>query len=444
MQAQRASVFQTVMTGMRANAAWLSNSALVSAGLFVSAALGFVYWWLAARFFPPAAVGSASALTSLMGLVAVFGEIGLGTFLVGEARTHGGKEAARLALAALLTCVAASALCAVAAVALVQLFDLELRFLADDPSLIFLLALGCACTAAALVLDQSYIGLLKGHLSLARNIAFSAFKLAFLALLAARAGDLASEAATLSAIVATWVLAALASIAIPLLFSDGGSLLFQRPDFDALIRARRRILSHHLLNVVTLGPGFALPVVVVMTLGPTSNAAFFPLWTILTVLLLAPASLTTVLYTVVSHHRESLAPRLSASLGLSSAAALAVAVIFYFGSDDLLAIFNPAYVAIAGDDLRFLGLGFFAMAVKQHYIAISRLENAMLKGSAVLAAGGIAEIGFAAIGAQTGGLSGFVSGWLAAAFLLAALLSIPLAGALRGSSGKSVARSRTA
>ena len=45
---------------------------------------GFVYWWVTARFFTPAAVGLASADISLMGFLGLAADIGLGTMLQGE------------------------------------------------------------------------------------------------------------------------------------------------------------------------------------------------------------------------------------------------------------------------------------------------------------------------------------------------------------------------
>ncbi|WP_457796808.1 lipopolysaccharide biosynthesis protein [Methylocystis sp. S23] len=431
----KASALETLSSGLRANVAWFMNSAIIAAGSFASATLGFFYWWLAARCFSPEVVGSASASTSLMGLIGVFGEIGLGAFLVGEAR----EESARMAVAALLTSAVVSMLCALGVVAAAHSLGFGAKFLSTDPLSTLVLALGCSATSTALVLDQSFVGFLKGHLSFLRNIVFSAMKLAFLAFLAFSAWTAPSE----FAIVASWTLACGVSILVPL-FSKEGSILARRPDFSSLYEARAKIIRHHALDIATLGSGLALPVVVAATLGPASNSAFYPLWTILNVALLAPASLTIVLFTVVSRSPEKLASSLAASLLLSVAAGLAVSLVFYFWSRDILAIFNRAYVEIAGDDLRLLGFGFLAVTAKQHYVALSRIENAMLKASGVLALGGLAEVAFAALGGYAGGLSGFVSAWLAAAFLQAVLVSFPLLGALRGSREKGAPRRRLA
>src|SRR5690348_13064049 len=68
---------------------WDNNVMLVNAGALigttaVTSLLGFVYWWLAARRFPPDAVGIASASVSAMVLLGGFCVLGLGTLLITE------------------------------------------------------------------------------------------------------------------------------------------------------------------------------------------------------------------------------------------------------------------------------------------------------------------------------------------------------------------------
>jgi O-antigen/teichoic acid export membrane protein len=421
-------IVERLTANLRSNAAWFRNSAAATAGSVIAAGFGFIYWWLAARSFPPAIVGGASALISLMALIGLFGETGLGTFLVGEAQKHPSVDFRRLTLAALLTSLVAAGCCAAIAIAIVAGAGLELGSLASNRFTAILLVVGSASAAAALVLDQSYIGLLKAHLNLVRNFAFSAARLALLGLLALAPQILPMEAGVL----ATWTLASIASIGLAMaLGAENRSPFAETPDFRRLYKARAKVLGHHALNVATQAPGLVLPLVVAVVLGPEPNAAFYPLWCILNYSLLAPASLTTVLYTVVARHPESLGPRMATSLRLSALGGMIVAAVFLFGSKEMLAIFNGAYVEIAGDNLRFLGLGFAPLAIKFHFIALSRLENTMLKASGFLALGGVAEAAFAAAGGYMGGLSGLTTGWLIAVFVQVSLLSPSLIAAMR-------------
>src|SRR5438270_7077568 len=85
---------------------WLKKNSviLVNAGSLigtsvVTSALGFTYWWLAARQFPPRVVGLASASISAMTLLGTFGILGLGTLLIGELPRQKGKEASLISTA---------------------------------------------------------------------------------------------------------------------------------------------------------------------------------------------------------------------------------------------------------------------------------------------------------------------------------------------------------
>lgn len=64
-------------TSVGQNATLLKNSGVVAVGTIATAAFGFVYWWLAARSFPPEVIGRVSALLSLMGFVGLLGEGGI-------------------------------------------------------------------------------------------------------------------------------------------------------------------------------------------------------------------------------------------------------------------------------------------------------------------------------------------------------------------------------
>ncbi|RWG45051.1 MAG: hypothetical protein EOQ62_18785, partial [Mesorhizobium sp.] len=58
---------------LRKSAALVLNSSALAIGTIAAAGLGFVYWWLAARLFPPEVIGKAAALLSVMAFVGLLG-----------------------------------------------------------------------------------------------------------------------------------------------------------------------------------------------------------------------------------------------------------------------------------------------------------------------------------------------------------------------------------
>ena len=108
--------------GLVRHRAMLSNAGALASGTVIAAALGFLFWWVAARWLPPTSVGLAAAAISFANLVAHVGEVGLGPMLLG--RLHGAKDdTGRLIATALVACVAISAACGIVAAAAVAALD---------------------------------------------------------------------------------------------------------------------------------------------------------------------------------------------------------------------------------------------------------------------------------------------------------------------------------
>src|SRR5881227_2001050 len=69
---------------VQVNSIILVNAGSLVGTTAVTSVLGFVYWWLAAREFPPEVIGIASASISAMMLLGNFCMLGLGTLLITE------------------------------------------------------------------------------------------------------------------------------------------------------------------------------------------------------------------------------------------------------------------------------------------------------------------------------------------------------------------------
>src|SRR5947209_6656395 len=136
----------------------LLNAGSIVGTTGVTGVLGFAYWWLAARLFPPEAVGLASAAVSAMMLLGMLCIVGLGTLLIGELPRQPGKEASLISSALILVGGIGGGvgiLFAVVAAGISTDFQ-ALRASVQD---IALFAAGVALTAITLVLDQALIGL---------------------------------------------------------------------------------------------------------------------------------------------------------------------------------------------------------------------------------------------------------------------------------------------
>ncbi|GAB1715072.1 MAG: hypothetical protein NTAFB05_01140 [Nitrobacter sp.] len=398
-----AAALMRVRGALQDNATLVINSGALAIGTVATAGLGFVYWWLAARLFPPAAIGNASALLSIVSLVALLGDAGLGTLLIGEIVRHP-KQAPAL--------VGAAASIGVALAVVLALAFIPGAHLVGSANLIdgwpagVAFVLGCALTAFTVVVSQAFVGSLNSAGKMIQQVLFSVFKL-MLIVIAAVVSQTSS-----TAIILTWVAGLLASwIGLDLLTRGGARRLVGIPDFRLLHTLRLKVFGHYALDVTSQAPSVIVPYLVLVLLSPAATAAFSALWLLVSTAAVIPAVLTTVLFPVVRAGPNSSRRHFLVSLTASLLFSLACAVFVFVYSENILEIFNPAYRDIAGSSLRLLGFSLLGSTLKFHACALARLSDAMRRASLPFALGGLLEVGLVVAGAKLGGLEGLVVGW---------------------------------
>ena len=134
-------------------------------------------------------------------------------------------------------------------------------------------------------------------------------------------------------------------------------------------------------------------------------------------------ALTTALYAVAARDEASLAPSLRFTLKLAFSLAAAASLGLLLGAHLVLRIFGEEYAANADTLLRIFGLELLLMVIKDHYVAIARVQGTLVQAAVLCAAGSALEIGFAVVGAVYAGLTGLALGFLAALVLEAAVMA---------------------
>lgn len=386
----------------------------------VTSMLGLAYWWVAARWFPPQAVGLGSAAISAMTLLGTVCIVGLGTLLVGELPRQPGKEGSLISAALII--VGGIGGCAGMVFAVVAPFvAVDFQTLRASIVDIVLFASGVSLTAITLVLDQAMIGLLRGELQFWRNTLFAVAKLA--ALFAASLWLSHSVGLT---IYTTWAvgnalsLAALVGVAV---LKRGGFSRRDWPEWGLLRKLGPAALQHHLLNLTLQAPMLALPVLVTVVLSATTNAWFYVSWQVAGFMFVVPTIILTVLYATISGNPTALAQKTRLTLSLAFVASMVAAVVALLAARQVLGLFGQAYAEQAASSLRILPLGSFPIIIKHHYVAICRMQGRMACATLSMIVGGLFELGVAALGARFGGLPGLSLGWVAAAYIEAAFMS---------------------
>jgi O-antigen/teichoic acid export membrane protein len=397
----------------------LGPSASLVGTTAVTSALGFAYWWAAARMAPIHEVAAATAVISSVTLLGTIGMFGFGTMLIAEASRCRGAMGSLIGTSLLAVTVLATALAAVSWAAL--------RFsrgaIGADMASPWVAAgfiIGVGLTAAGMVLDQALVGIRASSVQFYRNSYFSVVKLALLVLLAVAVGSHSQV---------TMVWAWVAGIAISMVATAGHlaarSHQLGQPVRLSSLRGRGVMTFHHnTLNLSLSLPRLGLPLLVASLLGVHATAAFYEAWMIASFLYILPTHLSTALFAVAVGDVRGLAPRLRAalrvSLVLGGSAAMAVAVL----ADPAMRSFGPGY-EIARTALIVMAVAYFPNVFKQCYVAVARVNNRLRKAGAICSIGAGLEVCLTAVAGWFDGLTGISLGFLAAV-TLQAVYYVPL------------------
>lgn len=409
--------------GMRWVSRWIqfgrriiSISAAQVGATAITSALGFVFWWAAARIFTPEIVGFSTAATSAMLLLGTLSASGLGTMLIKELPSHP-RQSGSLILASGLLAGVVGIILGLAFAGAAPLFSDALRPLAANWGTASLFAVGVGVTGITLLVDQAVLGLLREQLQVVRNTIFAAVKLAALAGLGAWAlNNTQTSDLRLYGIYATWLIGNVISLAAVFLVVQGqpSGAGRHRPDWPLLWSLGPSAIAHHILNLALLASSLLLPVVVAWLLSTTANAYFYTAWMLSGLVRTVPVTLAVSLYAVGAADPRALAQKMRFTLTLAFLAVIAANVVLFLGADPILSVFGPSYSVHGAWSLRIFGLAIFPLIIKGHYVAIHRIRGTVKKSLPLMIFGGALEVGGATLGAVVNGLPGLSVGWLIA------------------------------
>ena len=399
---------------VKTNSIMLINAGSLMGTSVVTSMLGFVYWWVAARQFPPEAVGIASASVSAMTLLGSFCILGLGTLLITELPRQPGHEG-ELISTALIVVGGVGGCVGVVFSVVASYISPGFKPLGANILDVIIFASGVSLTAITLVLDQALIGLLLGELQFWRNTLFALTKLAALFIV----GLLLSGRGGIT-IYATWAMGNMLSLivlTVPLVLKKGGPGRKYLPQWGLLRKLGSAAMQHHFLNITLQLPTSILPVLVTALLSAKVNAWFYVSWMIVSFAFYVPTALTMVLHAMNSAQQSTLAYRARATINLALVASALATCLLQFAAKQVLGVFGSSYADQAAWTLRILVLAAFPLVVKNHYISICRIQDRIKNAMLFIAPASLLELCAAALGGHFGGLTGLSIGWVTATYI---------------------------
>jgi len=347
------------------------NAAYLMVGTAVTSITGFVFWIIAARFYPAEAVGLGSAIISALGLLATFSGLGLGIGLI-RFLPGAGKDGNDM----INSCFTLSGL---ASVAVALIFLAGLRFW--SPALlvvrqhpIFFTAFVVFAVATALQ-------------PLASNVFLAKLNTKFIVILNAIVGSLKIALVPVLSMFFASAFGIFASTglatAIALLFAAFWLLPKAQNGYRPFPKIEKRVLNelshyaagNYVARTLLLMTPYVLPLVVLNILGAEMNAYFYIAWTVAVALQVIPTSIFNSLFAEGSNDEASIRTNTAKSLKFTFLLLLPLALLILIIAEKLLLLFGQAYADNAGLLLRIVIVSVIPWGINYLYLSIERVRK---------------------------------------------------------------------
>ena len=420
-----------VTSGETAATSGLRRVAAISASLVstfaLTSVLGLAFWLLAARQFAIDAVGVGGAAIAMMTLLGTLGTCGLGTLLISRLpRTDQRHRRVLVRTSLTLAGVVSAVLAVVVPVAAYRVAGFaNLEPIAGSAPAVLTFAAGTALMSVGLVADQAVLVLGSGRLQTERNALASVVKLAALGAFA-----LAGFTGGMTIFLA-WGIGTLVSLPLVAWRTRGGRALAEDGPLVDPRRLRglgRMAASHHALNTTLQAPLQLLPLLVLVVVSSRDNGVFTSALQVTGVIFALPYAITVGLFAAADSDERALVQRMRLTLPVSlGASLLANLLLFPLAPVVLRVAFGEAYADDGVTLLRILALAGLCFVVKDHFVALRRVQNRTTQATLVLLALTVAELAAAYLGARiTGTAVGMTTAWVAVLAVEAVVLSVPL------------------
>jgi O-antigen/teichoic acid export membrane protein len=397
----------------------------------LTSVLGLAFWTLAARSFVPSDVGVAGAAVAMMLLLSSLGSLGLGTLLIARLPITEQGNRRVLVRTSLLAAGGTSGLLAIIVpLVAVHVFQAtNLRPLVATPLTTLGFAAGTALMSVVLVLDQAVLTIGIGILQFERNVLASVTKIG--ALVAFNAAGFSGG----MTIFLAWTVGTLVSLPLVSLRTRGGwGLQTQRrlADPKALKGLGRLAASHHALNTTLQAALQILPIMVTVLLSARENAFFNTAVMVSGFVFALPYAIAISLFASASGSEREVLSRIRLTLPFSLAVSVLANIAMFPLAGFILGLFGQSYASEGVHILRALVLAGIPFVIKDHFIALRRVQGRTTEAVYLLAGFLVVELAAAAVGAHLGGTIGLCLAWVAVLFVEAIVLVFPLYSAWRG------------
>jgi len=347
-----------------------SNAAFLLIANAVGALLGFVFWIIVTRVYPPEDVGLASAVIAAVGLLAMLSHLGLGMGLI-RFLPHSGKNANSMINTTFTIGTLTSVTAAFIFIAGLGFWSPALVFLRQNP--IYFVAFVVFSNASTLwmLVGEAFVAERRAGFVLAKDLISSLLRLPLPIVLVAFFHSFG--------IFASWGI----SLGVALLLSVFLFLPRAQPGYRPLFAFNRGIVNdmlhfsfaNYLSVLFWSAPSMILPIIVINLLGAELQAYSYIAWAMAGVFTMIPEAISTSLFAEGCHDEETLGLNTWRSLKMTFLILVPAVILIAAIADKLLLLFGGSYSENATGLLRILAISAIPVTINVVYLAIKRVEK---------------------------------------------------------------------
>ena len=386
----------------------LKNASFLIIGTFASSLVSFIFIIIATHLFQPKDVGLSSAAISAIGIISTISELGLGITLIRFLHDSGKNENALLNYFLTINIIASLVVTIVFLCGL-DLWSSSLVPIREDKFFIIVFLLFAVAQSAQPILLNVFLAKRQNKYAPIINGIIGIFKVLFILLLSLLFNN--KFGILLAAGIATFIGALILILYFiprvqknykfqPRLNYPGSKEYFHY--------AAGNYIGRLLLGVTPL----MLPLIVLNTLGPESNAVFYVAWSITSILQIIPTAVFNSLFAEASTDSQHLKNHVMHSIKFMFLILIPAIIITILISEKFLLIFGKSYSLEGESLLQIAACSTIPFGINYLYISIARFEKHSGKLIFIAALSVVLTILFSYIFMKTSGLNGIGLGYL--------------------------------
>lgn len=336
------------------------NSFFIMLASISSAGIGFFFWILAAKLYPPEDVGIATALISSMTLLVLLSRFGLDFSII---RFFPENDKSKIfSMSAIITTFFAVLFGAIFILG-IDIFSPALHLLKSSSNALLFIIFLTASSVAALT-GTSFIAIRKAGFQFLQSLLVGSRIIFLIPLIFLGAIGI------FGAVGISFILAI--SVSLTLLIKSEIKPRFE-VDRSFLNKAFHFSAGNYLAGLFIVAPHSILPLMVLNIIGAEETAHYYIAFAIASLLFIIPDAIVTSLF-VEGSHGEALKKNTLKSLLAIFSLLIPAVIILYFSGGFLLGLIGKGYVE-GFDLLRIIALSSFFVATCQIYFSIKRVQK---------------------------------------------------------------------